>query len=63
MTVGELKKRLSGYPDDYMVVLDTSRDYQRYSEMDEITPCECQDGFGGIDLNWDSTKPNSVLLT
>jgi len=63
MTIGELKMRLSAYPDDYTVVLDTSRDYQEYSEASKLEPCECRGGFTGLSLYWDSSDKNAVLLT
>ena len=63
MTVGELKNMLAAYPDDYTVVLDTSRDYQEYSEASELESCECRGGYSGLTLYWDSSDKNAVLLT
>ena len=40
MTIFELKAKLAMYPDDYKVVIDVSRDYEEYSEVEDITPCE-----------------------
>jgi len=66
MTVRELRTRLSKYPDDFKVVLDTSTDYEDYDEATHITPCEFSievvgvvvEKCSGLDAN-----ANAVLLT
>lgn len=66
MTIFELKAKLSLYPDDWKVVIDTSRDYEEYSEASSITPCEMTSGFcGNVVEKADSWNPNlnAVLLT
>lgn len=65
MTIRELKAKLSKYPDDYDVVIDVSRDYEEYSEVERITPCNF--GFGICGASADKVKnaddANAVLLT
>ena len=65
MTIRELKAKLSKYPDDYAVVIDVSRDYEEYSEVEYITPCNF--GFGICGASVDKVKnaddDNAVLLT
>jgi hypothetical protein len=66
MTVFELKAMLSRYPDDWKVVIDTSTDYEEYSEVSDITPCELSSGFcGNVVTKCSSWTPqvNSILLT
>ena len=66
MTVADLKRLLSRFPDDWKVVLDTSRDYEEYSEASDITPCEFGHGIcGNIVTQVSSVTPetNAILLT
>lgn len=66
MTVFELKTLLSRYPDDWKVVIDTSTDYEEYSEVRDLTPCELSSGLcGNIVTKCSSWTPqvNSILLT
>ena len=66
MTVSELKTLLSRFPDDWKVVLDTSTDYEEYSEASDITPCELDFGMcGNIVTQVSSITPetNAILLT
>lgn len=66
MTIAELKRLLSRYPDDWKVVLDTSRDYEEYSEASDITPCELGYGICGNSVTQVSSltpETNAILLT
>ena len=66
MTVAQLKRLLSRYPDDWKVVLDTSRDYEEYSEASDIIPCEFGPGICGNSVTQVSSitpKTNAILLT
>ena len=66
MTVDELKRLLSRFPDDWKVVLDTSRDYEEYSEASDFTPCELGYGICGNSVTQVSSitsKTNAILLT
>lgn len=66
MTILELKSLLSRYPDDWKVVLDTSRDYEEYSEASDITPCELGYGICGnsvTQVSYITPKTNAILLT
>ena len=66
MTVARLKRLLSRYPDDWKVVLDTSRDYEEYSEASDITPCELGHGICGNSVTQVSSitpETNAILLT
>lgn len=40
MTIFDLKTKLAMYPDDYKVVIDVSRDYEEYAEVQDITLCK-----------------------
>jgi len=65
MTVLELKTKLEKYPDDYKVIIDVSRDYEEYGEVDKITPCEYYLGICGahVDRSKQMTRStNAVIL-
>lgn len=66
MTVKALRERLAKYPDDYKVVIDISTDYEEYSEVGKITPCEYYLGICGahVDRSKQMTRStNAVILT
>lgn len=66
MTIFDLKTKLAMYPDDYKVVIETSRDYEDYDEVSDITPCEYGHGFcGPTAKRVDKWNPNvnAVILT
>ena len=66
MTVSELESLLSRFPDDWKVVLDTSRDYEEYSEASDITPCKLGHGICGNSVTQVSSitpETNAILLT
>ncbi len=66
MTVSELKTLLSRFPDDWKVVIDTSTDYEDYSEVSHATLCELDFGMcGNIVTKVSSITPetNAILLT
>ena len=66
MTVAKLKRLLSRYPDDWKVVIDTSTDYEEYSEVSDITPCELSYGICGNSVTRVSSitpETNAIFLT
>jgi hypothetical protein len=66
MTIFDLKAKLAMYPDDYKVVIDVSRDYREYDEVNDITPCEFGHGICGATVEIaDKWNPNvnAVILT
>lgn len=66
MTVAQLKRLLSRYPDDWKVVIDTSRDYEDYSEVSNATLCELDFGICGnivTQVSFITPETNAILLT
>ena len=66
MTVVELKRLLSRFPDDWKVVIDTSTDYVDYSEVSHATLCELGHGICGNSVTQVSSitpETNAILLT
>ncbi len=66
MTVADLKRLLSRFPDDWKVVIDTSRDYEDYSEVSHATLCELDFEICGNSVKQVSAmtpKTNAILLT
>ena len=66
MTIFELKAKLSLYPDNYQVVLDTSRDYEDYDYASSVTPCEIGGSPCGMVVEkvdrW-NPNVNAVIIT
>lgn len=66
MTIFDLKTKLAMYPDDYKVVIDVSRDYEEYAEVQDITLCKLSHSICGPTVERaDKWNPNvnAVILT
>lgn len=66
MTIFELKEKLSKYPDDYKVIIDVSRDYEDYSEVEHVSLCKYSFGMREVVVDRRISKDsnaNAVILT
>ena len=66
MTIRELKAILNSYPEDFKVVINNSRDYEDFGEVEDVEMGTFNYGFGGGQFKyaekWNSDV-NSVILT
>lgn len=60
MTVKELKERLDDFPDELLVVIETSRDYEDYDEVTDLKNCNYT-RFRGGHVKY-SGNSNAVIL-
>ena len=66
MTVRELKAILDSYPDDLKVVINNSRDYEDFGEVEDVSTGTFSNGFGGGQFEYAkkwNRDVNSIVLT
>ena len=61
MTVYELIMKMSRYPSDFKVVLNTSCDYEDYGEVNSVTPVKYS-YFRGGNIDRESKEKNAMYL-
>ena len=66
MTIRELKAILNSYPDDFKVVVDNSRDYEDFGEVENVNIGTFSNGFCGGKFEYSekwNRNVNSIILT
>ena len=66
MTIRELKAILNSYPDEFKVVINNSRDYEDYGEVEDVEIGTFSHGFGGGHFEYAekwNRDVNSIILT
>lgn len=66
MTVRELKAILDSYPDDLKVIINNSRDYEDFGEVENVSIGTFNNGFCGGQFEYAkrwNRAVNSVVLT
>lgn len=63
MTVGQLKKKLEQFPDDFPVIRRCGTDYEEYCEISTTRPIYSFGSMCGLCVDGKSVKkPNSVIF-
>ena len=66
MTIRELKAILNSYPEEFKVVINNSRDYEDFGEVEDVEMGTFSNGFCGGQFEyaekWNSDV-NSIILT
>ena len=66
MSIRELKAILNSYPEEFKVVINNSRDYEDFGEVENVSIGTFSNGFGGGKFEYTekwNRNVNSVVLT
>ena len=66
MTIRELKAILNSYPEEFKVVINNSRDYEDFGEVEDVEIGTFSRGFGGGQFEYAkkwNQDVNSIILT